>query len=298
MNGRTVFITGAARGIGADSARRLAAAGANVALVGLEPDELGEVAAACQGRGLAIEADVTDRDALADAVARTVERFGGIDAVFANAGIGVGGLLDSVDEDAFERVIEVNLLGAWRTIRACLPQILERRGYVLINASMSPLVSAFPLMGSYVAAKAAVEGLGNSLRLELKHRGVDVGVAYFSWIGTDLVKGGDSEHPSFRRLRDEMKGPLAKTYPVSVAGKAVERGVRRRSRIVVGPWWVRGMLPLRGLLTRPTEMVVGPLMPEIERLADAEVRERGEEAFTPVGAGGRAAGRTPGRAAV
>src|SRR5688572_443470 len=126
MNGKTVFITGAARGIGADAARRLAAAGANVALVGLEPEELQRVAADCGGRGLAIEADVSDRDALDAAVAQTIERFGGIDAVFANAGIGVGAMLDTVDEQAFERVIEVNLLGTWRTIRACLPQILER----------------------------------------------------------------------------------------------------------------------------------------------------------------------------
>jgi NAD(P)-dependent dehydrogenase (short-subunit alcohol dehydrogenase family) len=291
MNGKTVLITGAARGIGADSARRLAASGANVALVGLEPEELERVAVDCRGRGLAIEADVTDRAALDDAVAQTVERFGGIDAVFANAGIGVGGLMDRVDPDAFEKVVEVNLLGTWRTIRACLPQILERRGYVLINASMSPLVSAFPLMGSYVATKAAVEALGNSLRLELRHRGVDVGVAYFSWIGTELVKGGDAEHPTFKRLRDAMNGPLGKTYDVSVAGKAVERGVAKRARIVVGPRWVRAMLPLRGLLTRPAEMQFAPLMPEIEQLMEKEIAAKGDEVYTPVGAGGRAAAK-------
>ncbi|HEX8087068.1 MAG TPA: SDR family oxidoreductase [Solirubrobacteraceae bacterium] len=290
MNGKTVLITGAARGIGADAARRLAAAGADVVLVGLEPEELERVAADCGGRALAIEADITDRAALDGAVARAVERFGGIDAVFANAGIGVGGMLDRVDEAAFERVIEVNLLGTWRTIRACLPQILERRGYILVNASMSALVSSFPQMGSYAATKAGVEALANSLRLELRHKGVDVGVAYFSWIGTDLVRGGDDEHPSFRRVRDELKGPLAKTYPVSVAGKAVERGMRRRARIVVGPWWVRPMIPLRGLLTRPTELQLAPIMPEVEGLLDRELREKGEdEVFTPVGAGGRAA---------
>lgn len=291
MNGKTVFITGAARGIGADAARRLASAGANVALVGLEPEELERVASDCRGRGLALEADVTDAGALRDAVERTRERFGGIDVLFANAGIGVGALLDRVEPPAFERVIEVNLLGTWRTVHACLPSILERRGYLLINASMSPLVNAFPLMGSYVAAKAAVEALGNTLRLELKHRGVDVGVAYFSWIGTDLVRGGDAEHPAFRYLREQMKGPLGKTYEVSVAGKAVERGVRKRSRIVVGPWWVRGMLPLRGLLTRPSEQQFGPLMPDIERMFEDELRDRGEAVFTAVGAGGRADAR-------
>jgi NAD(P)-dependent dehydrogenase (short-subunit alcohol dehydrogenase family) len=250
------------------------------------------VAADCGGRGLAIEADVTDVAAIEGAVQQTVERFGGIDTLFANAGIGVGGLLDRVEREAFERVIEVNLLGTWRTVHACLPQIIERRGYILINASMSPIVNAFPLMGSYVATKAAVEALGNTLRLELKHRGVDVGVAYFSWIGTDMVKGGDAEHPAFRYLREKMQGPLGKTYPVEVAGKAVERGVAKRSRIVAGPRWVRALLPVRGLLTRPTEMQFGPLMPDIERMMEDELREKGEAVYTPVGAGGRAAARS------
>ena len=156
---------------------------------------------------------------------------------------------------------------------------------------MSPLVSAFPLMGSYVATKAAVEALGNSLRLELKQHGVDVGVAYFSWIGTDLVKGGEAEHPAFKRIRDEMKGPIGKTYDVSVAGKAVARGMSKRSRIVAGPRWVRLMLPTRGLLTRPSEMQFAPLMPEVEQLMEQEIAEKGEAAYTPVGAGGRAAAR-------
>ncbi|HEV3000693.1 MAG TPA: short-chain dehydrogenase/reductase [Solirubrobacteraceae bacterium] len=295
MNGKTVFITGAARGIGADAARRLARAGANVALAGLEPEELERVAAGCSGRALAVEADVTDAAALEAAVAATVERFGAIDAVFANAGIGSGGLMHRVDSDAFERVVEVNLLGAWRTVHATLPHLLASRGYLLINASMAQLVNAFPLMGSYAAAKAGVEALGNTLRLELRHHGVDVGVAYFSWIGSDLVRGADSEHPAFKRVRDEMRGPLGKTYPVEVAGRAAARGVQRRSRIVVGPWWVRAMLPLRGLLTRPAELQLGPLMPEVERLMEAEERERGADAFTPVGAGGRADARAQGR---
>ena len=292
MNGKTVFITGAARGIGAEAARQLAASGANVALAGLEPEELERLAAEIgDARALAIECDVTDRHALEDAVARTVERFGGIDVLFANAGIGSAGTLRSVEPDAFERVIEVNLLGTWRTVRACLPQIVERKGYVLINASLAPLVNAFPILASYGVSKAAVEALGNSLRLELRHHGVDVGVAYFSWIATELVKGADAEHPAFKRLREEMKGPVGRTYPLDVAGKAVLRGVRKRRRIVVGPWWVRLLLPVRGLLTRPTESQFGSLMPDLEAMMEAEQRERGAAASLPVGAGGKADAR-------
>src|SRR5437764_8384022 len=86
VNGRTVFITGAARGIGKASAERLHAKGANVALVGLEPERLEENAARLGDRAAWFEADVTDLDALERAVARTVERFGGIDGAIANAG--------------------------------------------------------------------------------------------------------------------------------------------------------------------------------------------------------------------
>ena len=88
--GKTVLITGAARGLGAETARRVAARGANVALVGLEPEELERVAAQCGTNAAWFECDVTDTEALERAVAGTVERFGGIDVVMANAGIATG----------------------------------------------------------------------------------------------------------------------------------------------------------------------------------------------------------------
>jgi NAD(P)-dependent dehydrogenase (short-subunit alcohol dehydrogenase family) len=134
LNGRAVLITGAARGIGAESARRLAARGARVALVGLEPEELERVAAECPA-AVFFEADVTDHGALAAAVDGTVDALGGIDVVIANAGIGTVGFARSMDPEAFERTLEVNLLGVWRTVRACLPHVIERRGYVLNVAS-------------------------------------------------------------------------------------------------------------------------------------------------------------------
>src|SRR3954454_13514054 len=110
LSGRSVLVTGAARGIGAETARRLAARGARVALVGLEPAELERVAGDYPG-AVFFAADVTDRDALPAAVEGTVAAFGGIDVVIANAVIGVVGLARSMDPDAFERVNEANLLG-------------------------------------------------------------------------------------------------------------------------------------------------------------------------------------------
>ena len=118
---------------------------------------LRRVAADCPG-SVVFEADVTDQEALDAAVAGTVEAFGGIDTVFANAGIGAPGFVRTMDPESFERVVEVNLIGVWRTIRACLPHIIERRGYVLPVASMAAILPPVGL-GAYGAAKSGVEAL-------------------------------------------------------------------------------------------------------------------------------------------
>src|ERR671916_484467 len=185
VKGKTVLITGAARGIGAESARRAAAEGANVALLGLEPDELQRVADQCGPNAAAFECDVTDWDALAGAVDAAVQRFGGLDIVMANAGIAPAGMTRSIDPRAWERTVEVNLFGVWRTVRTCLPHVIERRGYVLVVASLAAALHA-PGMASYAASKAGAEAFANSLRAEVKHLDVDVGVGYFGFIDTDM----------------------------------------------------------------------------------------------------------------
>ena len=225
LRGKTVFITGAARGIGAESARRLAARGANVALAGLEPEELERVARQCGANAAWFDCDVTDWDALERAVEGAVERFGGVDTVVANAGIAPAGMTRSIDPRAFERTLEVNLLGVWRTVRVCLPQIIERQGYVLVIASLAAAVHS-PGLAAYAASKAGAEAFADSLRVEVKHLGVDVGVGYFSWIDTDMVRGGDA-HPTLGKFRGELPGRLGKTYPVSAVGEAVASGYRR-----------------------------------------------------------------------
>lgn len=287
VSGRTVLVTGAARGLGAEFARRLAAKGARVALVGLERDELERVAADCGPEAAWFEADVTDSGQLEDAVDGAVERFGGIDAVIANAGIGGGGPIRHADPESFERVIEVNLLGVYRTLRACLPHVIERRGYVLVIASVAAVAHG-PGMGAYSASKAGAEALANSLRLEVKHLGVDVGVGYFSWIDTELVRATD-RHPAFGPLRADLRGPAGKTYPVSAVGDAVLDGMERRRRMVVVPGWVRGMIALRGVVWRVIERDALKTAPELDAAFERDVAERGAEASRPVGAGGAAA---------
>jgi NAD(P)-dependent dehydrogenase (short-subunit alcohol dehydrogenase family) len=288
VKGKTVFITGAARGIGAESARRLAARGANVALVGLEPDELARVAAQCGSNAAWFECDVTDWDALERAVEGTVERFGGIDVVMANAGISAVGMTRSIDPRAFERTLEINLMGVWRTVRSCLPHVIERQGYVLVIASLAAALHS-PGMAPYAASKAGAEAFANSLRSEVKRLGVDVGVGYFGFIDTDLVRGADA-HPAIGHLREETPGPIKKTYPVSAVGQAVADGIEGRRRWVVVPGWIRGLLVMRTALAPLLEKVSFDRAMQADRALQEDIERRGaEDSSAPVGAGGEAA---------
>jgi NAD(P)-dependent dehydrogenase (short-subunit alcohol dehydrogenase family) len=287
LSGRTVLVTGAARGIGAETSRRLAARGARVALLDLEADVLAPVAADCPGSASFV-ADVTDPAALQAAVDGTVERLGGIDAVVASAGIAPVGMVRSVDPVAFERTIEVNVLGVWRTIRACLPHVIERQGYVLPIASLAAVAHS-PGMAAYAASKSAVEAFADSLRSEVAHLGVAVGCAYFSWIDTPMVRGGDA-----RRLgahaRGKLKGPLGRTYPVADAAEAIVGGIEGRSRWVVAPGWVKGAILARGLLQPLLEAGARKDAAEADRIDQEEVARLGAAASSaPVGEGGAAA---------
>jgi NAD(P)-dependent dehydrogenase (short-subunit alcohol dehydrogenase family) len=287
LQGRTVLITGAARGIGAESARRVAARGANVALLGLEPEELERVAAQCGANAAWWEADVTDTEQLNATVESAAARFGGIDVVMANAGIAPVGLVRSIDPEAFERTIEVNLLGAWRTVRAALPHVIERRGYVFVVASSSAVFHA-PGLASYVASKAGVEAFSDSLRGEVAHLGVDVGVGYFHWIDTDMVRGADA-HPTVDGLRARTSGPLGRTYSVAQVGKAVADGFEARKRHIVVPGWLPAFIAARGLVQPLIDVQARKAVPEIDAAFERDIAERGAAAVSaPVGAGGQA----------
>ena len=290
LQGKTVLVTGAARGIGAEAARQLAGRGARVSCVGLEPEELERVARECGGGAVWFEADVTDQDAVEHAVAATAEATGGIDVVIANAGVAPSAPITQMPPETFARVIDVNLVGTYRTVKACLPHVLERRGYVLAVASLAALLPSFPGFAPYAASKAGIEAFALALRAELRHLGVDVGVGYFSWIATELVAGGD-EQPGFRFLRERLNWPVKKTYPVSLAGRAIVRGVERRSATVTAPSWVGLVRPLRGAILPVVEKQMAADVPQALALFEAEYQRRGVDAALPLGAGGAADAR-------
>ena len=252
LTGRRVIITGAARGIGALTARRLHSRGARVALLGLEPELLADVAAAC-GDAPWWECDVTDRDQVDQAVAEAVERLGGLDVAIANAGIGAQMTLVDGDSGVWDATFAVNLMGTYNLVRTAGPHVSHRDGYFLLTASLAAAVH-LPLMAAYCASKAAVESLGDSLRIELRPSGARVGVAYFAELDTDMTsRGFDTKAAARTPLGGQGRGRVA---PVEPAIDAIERGIRRRSRRVVSPAWVGAALRARGLVQRVVELGV------------------------------------------
>jgi NAD(P)-dependent dehydrogenase (short-subunit alcohol dehydrogenase family) len=240
LEGRRVLITGAARGIGAALAQRLHERGATVALLGLEPDLLSQVAARC-GAATWARCDVADRQAVDEGVALAVEALGGLDVVVANAGIAAQMPVVGGDPAILRRTLEVNVLGAHHTLSAAGPHISHADGYALAVSSLAAAVHA-PLLGAYSASKAAVEALGNTMRVELRPTGARVGVAYFAELDTDMTSRGFATEAA--RQLTGGRTPTTVT-PLSVGIDALERGIARRSRRIVAPWWVGPLLPTR-----------------------------------------------------
>jgi NAD(P)-dependent dehydrogenase (short-subunit alcohol dehydrogenase family) len=241
LEGRRVLITGAARGIGAALAERVHRRGARVAIVGLEEELLADVAARCDDAHWA-RCDVAERTQVEHAVEGAVDALGGLDVIVANAGIGAQLPMVGGDPAVMERTLRVNLLGVYYTLRAAGPHISHPSGYALPIASVGAAIH-LPLMGAYSASKAAVEALGNTLRIELRPSGARVGVAYFTEIDTDMTSRGFGTEAAAKLTASLGRRP--RVAPLDTAIDALERGIRRRSRRVVAPRWAVPLLPLR-----------------------------------------------------
>ena len=283
--GKVVVVTGAARGIGELLARVLAGRGAQLALLGLEPDLLAKVSSEIPGSTFHV-VDVTDADALAKAAEEVVGHFGRVDVVVSNAGIAAGGPLLLADAATYDRVIEVNVLGSVRTIRAFLPHLVESRGYVLQVASLAALVPG-PMLSAYCTSKSGVEALAHSLRGELRPHGVDTGVAYLTWTDTDMVRG-IAENPALEAMRTSLPYPFNKTAPLAPAVERIADGIEKRKlHVYAQPWlpavyWTRTLVPF---------LLGGRIAAKEAAKAEAAVREAGVEATLPSGDGGRAGAR-------
>jgi NAD(P)-dependent dehydrogenase (short-subunit alcohol dehydrogenase family) len=276
VNGKVALITGGANGIGAEVARRLHTKGAKLVLTDLDDGKLKEVAAALgEDRVLTAVADVRDLSAMQAAVDKGIERFGGIDIVMASAGIATSGSVLVVDPQAFKTLIDVNVVGVFHTVRAALPSVIERRGYVLIVSSAAAY-AATAGMAPYAASKAGVEHFANALRQELAHRGVDVGSAHMLWIDTPMVREGKAESAAFREMLRRLPGPLGKTTSVDKCGEVFLKGIEARKRQINCPEWVGLLRWLKPFLSsRIGEQVTIKSVPDLLPRMDAEVAALG-----------------------
>jgi NAD(P)-dependent dehydrogenase (short-subunit alcohol dehydrogenase family) len=248
LNGRVALVTGAARGIGFETARQMHLRGASVAVLDLDAAEAREAAERIGERAIGIGADVTDMGAMQAAVAETVEELGGLDVAVANAGIAQRNFATTraISGEEWERVFEVDLLGVWRTARAALPQLVERQGQMVVVSSVYAFANG---MGNspYAVAKAGVESLGRALRVELAPHGASATVAYFGWVDTKMVQDA-FEQEDADRVRELGPDFLLKRIPPDEAAAGLVRGIEERAPRVFVPKWWRYVSALRGVI--------------------------------------------------
>jgi NAD(P)-dependent dehydrogenase (short-subunit alcohol dehydrogenase family) len=246
LRGRTVVITGAARGLGAALAHELARRGTRLALLGHERAELHDVAASVPAEALAIGVDVTDQPGLAAAAERIREHLGRPSVVVANAGIAEAGPFATSDPASWERVVEVDLCGSARTARVFLPDLRATKGYFLQVASLGSL-GATPMLSAYCAAKAGVEAFAHALQAEVAHEGIAVGIAYPSWADTAMIQDGET-FAALHQLRTHMPPGARTIHPAGAVAARLARAVERRSTAVYYPAWLRLVQPVRWAL--------------------------------------------------
>lgn len=247
VEGKVALVTGSARGIGFETAKLLHARGASVAVLDLDLEAAQTACEQIGGRTMPLAVDVTDSGALARAVAEIVERFGGLDIAVANAGIAPPTRpMTVVGDEVFERVIEIDLLGVWRTVRAVLPEIVERRGHVVVIASVYAFVNGV-LATPYAMSKAGVEQLGRSLRTELAIHGASASVAYFGFIDTEMVQGA-FEDPVAKRIEAVFPAFALRRLHPSKAGAAIVDGIEKRAPRIIRPKFWRVLSVFRGVL--------------------------------------------------
>ncbi len=174
-------------------------------------DELGK-------DSLVTPCDVTDAAGMSQVVSRAAGKFGGLDIVVANAGIERIDPSWIMPADDFERVLEVNIFGVFRSIRPALPYVMERKGHIMAVSSVSALVP-WPLCAAYGASKAFVASWMRSLRLELAGTGTTAGAVFFGYIDTDMMK-----RASGNRAATDMFGALP---PLRSRHEAEDAGFRR-----------------------------------------------------------------------
>jgi NAD(P)-dependent dehydrogenase (short-subunit alcohol dehydrogenase family) len=232
---KVVLITGAGQGIGLALATLLHERGASIALVDVDSDSVVAAADGLGKRALPVTADVRDRGGMKAAVSQIVEHFGRVDIVVANAGIAPPpATLRTIDEDAFDRVIDINLTGVFNTVRPALEQVIEHNGHVVVvssAAAFAPGAGGSP----YMISKAAVEQFGRALRIELAAVGASAGVAYFGIVDTAMTHETIDEDDLVGEVAALLPWPLSQRISAEEAAKSVADGIAQRAARTIAP---------------------------------------------------------------
>lgn len=211
---RTVLITGAASGIGRAAVGRLASEGATVACLDVsdEVDAAADEARAAGAEALALRCDITDPTAVDEAVAATVEAFGGLDVCVNMAGVLAAAHSHEETLDQWERIVGINLTGTFLVCRAALPHLLERRG-AIVNAASTASLSGHPWMVAYAASKGGILAMTRTLAMEYARRGLRVNAVAPGGITTPMSGNvrlpDDADFSLLDRISplDEFRGP-------------------------------------------------------------------------------------------
>lgn len=224
LAGNVVVVTGASAGIGAATAQAFAHAGAHLVLAARSPDPLARLASSLPGTHLVVPTDVADPMACHNLISQAVNRYGTVDLLINNAGVGLSGPVSSLDHDDLTRALAVDLFGPLALMQAVLPVMRARvRGHI-INVSTVLAVQPLPYLGGYAAAKAGLERLSDALRMELQGSGINVSVVRPGTTRTGfsqnrLGKGGEQ-----RRFSPPGVGP-------EVVARTILRVARRPARV-------------------------------------------------------------------
>jgi NAD(P)-dependent dehydrogenase (short-subunit alcohol dehydrogenase family) len=241
--GASAIVTGGASGIGQALATELAGRGASVLVADIDGDGATRVADQLRRTGTgdaeAAVLDVTDAAAVADTVGRFTADHGGLDFLFNNAGIGVGGEVSQLSLAHWRRVIEVNLLSVVHGVSAAYPAMIERgRGHIVNTASLSGLLPS-PLLVPYSTTKHGVVGLSVGLRVEAANHGVRVSVLCPGVIETPLLDSGNPDDlppvesmPDIRAMLTELMG---RPYPAASLACDTLDAVALNRPIIVAP---------------------------------------------------------------
>ena len=223
LRGRTVIVTGASLGIGRETARLFARAGANVVLASRNAERLARVAQELQayrGRSLAVPTDVADDQAVEAMVKRAAEEFGSVDILVNNAGLGLYARLAEGSMENVRYLFEVNVFGALNCIRAVVPYMKQQRRGQIINVSSLAGKIAAPYEGAYAATKFALTAISDALRLELFDYGITVISVYPGPIETPFREN------ALKEIELPAASPVVRHIPAVRVAEAIVKAAR------------------------------------------------------------------------